>query len=545
LNTLYAPESDVTNFRELLLNKDFAGFDDVRICMNSSMSSVRTEVTELFAGRTSDDLVLFYYSGHGLTDQRGRLYFALPETDSEEPSSRSLEASFIKQQMDDSNSLRQIVILDCCHSGAFHKDAELKSRDAKVPKINEHTFDPKGHGRFILSASSASESSFEKNGKSIYTQMLVDGISTGEAAPEKNEIYISDLHNYLCKAVKSKEIPMQPHFWVDSQTDPLVLSKNPNVSIPISEDIKSALESVNIMERLGGISALKKILSTSTPTQSDEIIHLLNAQSNKPNEVKIILDEINDVIQQFQLEKNTEPDDTSNIKQEQILDVSNSANTPLPIQDINNQIISPETLISKKRGRLYSAFESSTIAVFLCYIFHFVFSNQFIYQLKVEPVYVFGIPILLSIITAFETWRRNKSPRTALFSALNFNAIFIGIPFLNSIFLDSQLQNNDYYLHILLGTSFCLAITFFNAISIKTSIEIMLKLLIFSIGMCIVFVTQFIYPVAIISPDIFLLSHLPLIGIMYFLVFSTMKYDRMRKIKDELKQFLQAWNALD
>jgi len=284
LKTLVAPEEDVTRFRDVLLDKDYAAFDSVKIFMNSSLAIVRKAVSDLFADRKDDDLILLYYSGHGLTDTRGRLYFALPATDSEEPSPVSLDADYVRQKMDDSNSLRQIIILDCCHSGAFTSDTEMLSRDANGPILTKTTFDPIGHGRFVLSASSASESSFEKNGKSIYTQTLVNGLMSGEAAPEKEEITIADLHAYLKREVKRTKAPMQPQFWFDNRTGPFVISRNPNVRVPIKKEIEEALQSDNTIERLGAITLLEGIVGNGPLAQRAQALKLLKERASDPDE---------------------------------------------------------------------------------------------------------------------------------------------------------------------------------------------------------------------------------------------------------------------
>jgi uncharacterized caspase-like protein len=41
---------------------------------------VEAAVYQLFANRKPEDLLLFYFSGHGVKDEAGKLYFTLPET---------------------------------------------------------------------------------------------------------------------------------------------------------------------------------------------------------------------------------------------------------------------------------------------------------------------------------------------------------------------------------------------------------------------------------------------------------------------------------
>jgi uncharacterized caspase-like protein len=60
--------------------------------------------------------------------------------------------------MDNSASRRQIVILDCCHSGAFMRGAKRAKGD---PALTAETFDPVGYGRYVLTACSATEFAWE------------------------------------------------------------------------------------------------------------------------------------------------------------------------------------------------------------------------------------------------------------------------------------------------------------------------------------------------------------------------------------------------
>ena len=62
---------------------------------------------------------MLYFSGHGVKDEQGNLYLAVKDTERPLLAGTSIEAAFITAQMDRSHSKRQILILDCCHSGAF------------------------------------------------------------------------------------------------------------------------------------------------------------------------------------------------------------------------------------------------------------------------------------------------------------------------------------------------------------------------------------------------------------------------------------------
>jgi hypothetical protein len=79
------------------------------------------ELVELFADTADDATAIFYFVGHGLTDNHGRLCLALGETRSQ-PSSRrastSLPFGIVREALLEAcRDGTRIVILDCCYSG--------------------------------------------------------------------------------------------------------------------------------------------------------------------------------------------------------------------------------------------------------------------------------------------------------------------------------------------------------------------------------------------------------------------------------------------
>lgn len=280
LQPLVAPTKDINLLGNLLEDSQFCGFDSVKYCLNSSLEEVRSKIATLFSQRMKDDLLLLYYTGHGIVDLRGRLYFALPNSDPTAPAARSLDSNFIRQQMDDSNSSRQVIVLDCCHSGTFGENSSnLIGKDAGLVALNESTFDPRGHGRFVLSSSSAAERSFEKNGKSIFTHTLIDGVREGLAAPDKDEILLDDLHDYLCEAVSQKGAPMMPTYWADKDAEPIVFSRNPKKLIPLDSALIKSIEAKNHVTRIGAINVLEKIAITEEH-QRKQAISLLKMRKD-------------------------------------------------------------------------------------------------------------------------------------------------------------------------------------------------------------------------------------------------------------------------
>ena len=113
LASLAAPDVDVRELGEALRSPDLGQFDEVVQLVDETSPTVRRAIAQLFHLKRHDDLVLLYFSGHGIRDDQGQLYLATRDTERSLLSATSVEASFITSQMDRSASRRQVLILDC------------------------------------------------------------------------------------------------------------------------------------------------------------------------------------------------------------------------------------------------------------------------------------------------------------------------------------------------------------------------------------------------------------------------------------------------
>jgi len=55
-------------------------FDEVKMLANPEAHTMQLEIETLFDVRAKDDLVLLFFSGHGVLDADGALYFASRNT---------------------------------------------------------------------------------------------------------------------------------------------------------------------------------------------------------------------------------------------------------------------------------------------------------------------------------------------------------------------------------------------------------------------------------------------------------------------------------
>ncbi len=219
---------DVEAMRRVLEHPDMGAFDQVKVLPNPDKGSMEKAVEVLFADRQRDDLVLLYFSGHGLKAQNARFFLSTRETGRDQNGdfrrATALAASKLQEYITDSRSQRQIIILDCCFSGALVQGMPIKGELNIQEELG-------GKGRAILTSSSPIEYSFESEDKdlSIYTKYLVEGIETGAADQDGDQlISVNELHEYASERVKEAAPAMTPKFYLSLEgEDTIYLAKSP------------------------------------------------------------------------------------------------------------------------------------------------------------------------------------------------------------------------------------------------------------------------------------------------------------------------------
>ena len=183
----------------------------------------------LFSERTKDDLALLFFSGHGIKDDAGRLYFATRLTrknrKGELVKATAVPANFVHDIMSNSRCRREIVILDCCFSGAFAEG--MTAKDDGVVDVQRQLG---GEGRAVLTASTSSQYSFEEQGSelSVYTRYLVEGIETGDADLDGDGVVsIDEWHDYASTKVRAVQPSMKPEIYAVREGFKIQVAKIP------------------------------------------------------------------------------------------------------------------------------------------------------------------------------------------------------------------------------------------------------------------------------------------------------------------------------
>ncbi|MBD2213806.1 SUMF1/EgtB/PvdO family nonheme iron enzyme [Nostoc linckia FACHB-104] len=231
LNPLPAAVNDIEAVKRVLVNPEMGNFaeENITVLANPERQKMEEAIEKLFVDRQKDDLVVFFFSGHGIKDDTGKLYLATRTTRKTAKGdlirASAVTASFVHESISRSRSQRQVIILDCCFSGAIAQGMTVKD-DGNV-NVQEQLG---GKGRAILTSSTSTQYSFEQEGSelSIYTRYLVEGIETG-AADKDTDGYISidELHEYASTKVQEASPAMTPKFYPVEEGHKILLAKSP------------------------------------------------------------------------------------------------------------------------------------------------------------------------------------------------------------------------------------------------------------------------------------------------------------------------------
>ncbi len=105
--------------RACLKIPNICAFDNVDILFNQSSDSVLEAIDVFFDRKKPDDLLILYFSGHGIRDEIGSQYLAFKNTIRSRLRSTAIKSDYLREAMDQSRSKRQVLILDFCNGGVF------------------------------------------------------------------------------------------------------------------------------------------------------------------------------------------------------------------------------------------------------------------------------------------------------------------------------------------------------------------------------------------------------------------------------------------
>jgi hypothetical protein len=158
----------------------------------ATRDNILTALDEVLLQSDENDVMLFYFSGHGLEDS-----FLPSDYDGEQ---QRLFYSEIEEILKMGKARHKIVLADACHAGAFSPDLAAKSPNFNAA-LNEFykAFEVSEGGVALLLSSRGEEFSLEDGGlrSGVFSHFLIRGLK-GAADEDNNGIVnIQELYSYV------------------------------------------------------------------------------------------------------------------------------------------------------------------------------------------------------------------------------------------------------------------------------------------------------------------------------------------------------------
>jgi chaperonin GroEL len=215
LAKLRAPGQDVDRLAAILEAPEVGGFNSVTVLQDATDYQLRMAIEEMLTERLRDDLVLVYFSCHGIVDAQHRLYFATTNTRHTRPAGTAVSRTFVNEQLEACVASAKVLILDCCYSGAFAEGFKAAPMTALEGQV--------GRGYVVLTASDAYEYAYEADSvtdaaprASVFTDVLIEGLSSGGADLDGDrQIGVDELFRYVQERVRRRAANQTPRFWAN------------------------------------------------------------------------------------------------------------------------------------------------------------------------------------------------------------------------------------------------------------------------------------------------------------------------------------------
>lgn len=149
----------------------------------ATKAELKAQIVELFAQKA--DTALFYFSGHGVLESTGG-YLATPDYQTHDMGVSMDELLSIANKSPVQN---RVIILDCCHSGAFGSPESTGGEHAHIRE-----------GVTILTSSRKTEVSMEGDEHGVFTNLLLAALRGG-AADLRGHITAGSIYAYIDQAL--------------------------------------------------------------------------------------------------------------------------------------------------------------------------------------------------------------------------------------------------------------------------------------------------------------------------------------------------------
>jgi hypothetical protein len=222
LPELSGPPHDVYAVRAALTDPVHGLFDrtDVTLKIECESGHLVDELDEFFTTATVSDVLLLYYSGHGRVDATNTLFLCAANTRTDRLRSKAVCSTQLNDMMKNSAATRIVIVLDCCHAGAY------RGGDLVTPVD--------GRGRFVLACCGPNDLAADASGPdrpSAFTRILAEGLR-GAAPAHGADPYVTVDELYAHVHRRMEKIGQRPQRGPNHEGHIRIARRAPVVAAP-------------------------------------------------------------------------------------------------------------------------------------------------------------------------------------------------------------------------------------------------------------------------------------------------------------------------
>ncbi|MFE5098148.1 caspase domain-containing protein [Streptomyces sp. NPDC056638] len=224
LENVPAIVNNISDLAQVLTNEKLGGFNPFHcIAVPSAAGVAQVGDVLVRAAEEAEDLLLFYYSGHGLLGPRRReLYLSLAATRHDQLAFTAVPFEAVRDACLQSRATSRVVILDSCYSGRAIGDTLAGNDEVDEAVLGEIEVS----GAYTLTSSPANRAALVLPGErhTAFTERLLAMLSAGSPAAG-TMISLGDIYRHLHTRLRAEGLPLPQRCGVNN-ADLLGLVRN-------------------------------------------------------------------------------------------------------------------------------------------------------------------------------------------------------------------------------------------------------------------------------------------------------------------------------
>lgn len=165
---------------------------------NPTRSQILGALSSMSQNAGEDDLLVFYFSGHGMAKD-GESYLLPSDASLSALKHTAIAMRDVHELMEQSQARAKVLILDACHSGASLGKAASTMTSAFMQRVFNNA-----EGMAVLASCKQGQLSWEwrEERRSVFTYYLLQALEGQADLEKKGFVTISDVHRYLTDRIK-------------------------------------------------------------------------------------------------------------------------------------------------------------------------------------------------------------------------------------------------------------------------------------------------------------------------------------------------------